>query len=298
MTRTDDDSWNITEGVGATALGVAYARASEGAAACPLFRDPYAQLFIDAATAKGWRPPSGAMAERIRHISGYAASRTKWFDDFFTTAGAHGIEQAVILAAGLDARAWRLPWLSGSTVFEIDQPQVLGFKAETLRAHDARPTARYVPVPVDLRQDWPKALREAGFDADAPTAWSAEGLLPYLSSAAQDQLFERVDQLSAPHSRFGIEAFGPGFFDPEYLAQRREQIRRMKMEAGDADDDTPDVANLWYIEERTDVADWLSGHGWEVSSVSARELMDRYGRDSSDTALRTVFVDGRRLPGP
>jgi methyltransferase (TIGR00027 family) len=295
MTRTDDDSWDITESVGATALGVAYARASEGTGACPLFRDPYAQLFVDAATAKGWRPPTGAMAERIKHVSPYAASRTKWFDDFFTTAGANGIEQAVILAAGLDARAWRLPWNSGSTVFEIDQPQVLAFKAETLEAHDAQPAARYVAVPVDLRHDWPKALREAGFDADAPTAWSAEGLLPYLPNTAQDELFERVDELSAPHSRFAVEAFGPDFFFPEYLAQRREQIRRMKVEAGEADDDTPDVADLWYIEDRTDAADWLSDHGWEVSSIPARDLMDRYGRDSGDAAMRTAFVEGRRL---
>jgi len=294
MTRTDDDSWDITESVGATALGVAYARASEGAAACPLFRDPYAQLFVDAAIAKGWRPPSGAMAERIKYVSPYAASRTKWFDDFFTTAGANGIEQAVILAAGLDARAWRLPWISGSTVFEIDQPQVLHFKAETLRANGARPATRYVAVPVDLRQDWPKALREAGFDAHAPTAWSAEGLLPYLPSAAQDHLFERVDELSAPHSRFAIEAFGPDFFAPEYLAQRREQIRRMKMAAGEADGDAPDVADLWFIEDRTDVADWLSRHGWEVSSIPARDLMERYGRDSGDAAMRTAFVEGRR----
>ncbi|HEV7419823.1 MAG TPA: SAM-dependent methyltransferase [Mycobacterium sp.] len=298
MTRTDDDAWDVTESVGATALGVAMARAAEGAAACPLFDDPYAQLFIDAATAKGWRPPSGAMAERIRHVSPYAASRTKWFDEFFTTAGANGIEQAVILAAGLDARAWRLPWISGSTVFEIDQPRVLHFKAETLRAHGSRPATRYVAVPVDLRQDWPKALREAGFDADAPTAWSAEGLLPYLPAAAQDHLFEQVGQLSAPHSRFAIEAFGPDFFDPEYLGQRREQIRRMKLESGEADGDTPDVADLWYIEDRTDVADWLSARGWEVSSIPARDLMDRYGRDSGDAALRTVFVEGRRLTGP
>ncbi|MDT5104881.1 MAG: hypothetical protein QOI25_2394 [Mycobacterium sp.] len=297
MTRTDDDSWDITESVGATALGVAYARASEGAAACPLFRDPYAQLFVDAAIAKGWRPPSGAMAERIKYVSPYAASRTKWFDDFFTTAGANGIEQAVILAAGLDARAWRLPWISGSTVFEIDQPQVLHFKAETLRANGARPATRYVAVPVDLRQDWPKALREAGFDADAPTAWSAEGLLPYLPNAAQDHLFERVDELSASHSRFAIEAFGPDFFAPEYLAQRREQIRRMKVEAGEADGDAPDVADLWFIEDRTDVADWLSRHGWEVSSIPARDLMERYGRDSGDAAMRTAFVEGRRLTG-
>src|SRR6476646_1248539 len=167
--RTDDDSWDITKSVGATALGVAYARSHESASECPLVVDPHAKQFIDAALAQGWQP-SLAMAGRFDRIAGYAASRTKWFDEFFIAAGANGIEQAVILAAGLDARAWRLPWVHGSTVYEIDQPKVLAFKAETLRAHDLAPATRYVAVPVDLRLDWPKALVEAGFDPAEPTA--------------------------------------------------------------------------------------------------------------------------------
>src|SRR6201991_2942450 len=169
MARTDDDTWDITESVGATALGVAWARSHEAAAECPLFTDPYAEMFLAEAAARGWAAPPGHLIERIQSISGYAGSRTKWFDEFFVAAGAGGIEQAVILAAGLDARAWRLPWNDGSTVYEIDQPKVLAFKAEALRAHDASPAARYVAVPVDLRQDWPKALRAAGFDPAQPT---------------------------------------------------------------------------------------------------------------------------------
>src|ERR1700716_1075168 len=121
MARTDDDSWDITEGVGQTALGVAMARADEATSECPLFTDPYAQLFLDAAAEHGGRHPPPYMVERIRSISAYAASRTKWFDEFFIAAGASGIEQAVILAAGLDARAWRLPWGDASGVYEVGQ---------------------------------------------------------------------------------------------------------------------------------------------------------------------------------
>src|SRR6266404_5306620 len=123
MARTDDDSWDITEGVGQTALGVAMARAEETTAECPLFIDPFARLFLEAATERGWQQPPSSMIERIRAIGGYAASRTKWYDEFFIAAGAGGIEQAVILAAGLDARAWRLPWVDYSVVYEIDQPK-------------------------------------------------------------------------------------------------------------------------------------------------------------------------------
>jgi methyltransferase (TIGR00027 family) len=301
MTRTDDDSWDITEGVGQTALGVAWSRSQESTSDCPLFTDTYAQLFIDAAIDRGWQQPPSYMIERIRSIGGYAASRTKWYDEFFIAAGASGIEQAVILAAGLDARAWRLPWVDGSVVYEIDQPKVLEFKTSTLADHDARPAvSRYVAVPVDLRQDWPKALRDAGFDPDKPTAWAAEGLLPYLPADAQDLLFERIHLHSARDSRIAVESFGAGFFDPEYLASRREQLRRLREEAGeDADADAPDVADLWYIEDRTDVVEWLTEHNWAASAVESIELMTRYGRWTPEgpaaVAPRTVFVEGHLL---
>jgi methyltransferase (TIGR00027 family) len=277
MVRTDGDSWDITEGVGATALGVAWARSQETTSDCPLFTDPYAQLFIDAATERGWRLPPEYMRERIRAISGYAASRTKWFDEFFIAAGANGIEQVVILAAGLDARGWRLPWLDGTVLFEIDQPKVLEFKIQTLARHDAKPTvSRHVAVHADLREDWPKTLREAGFDAAEPTAWAAEGLLPYLPAGGQDLLFERIHQHSVQGSRIAVEAFGADFFDPDHLASRREQLQKMR---------------------GTDVADWLREHGWDVTSFDAAELMTRYGRCSpgqgDDAAPRTVFVEGK-----
>src|ERR1700744_2842856 len=138
MARTDDDSWDVTESVGATALGMAMARAAESVTDCPLFTDRYAQIFVDAAIKRGW--DSSGIASQLPIVKDYAAVRTKWFDEYFIAAGANGIDQAVILAAGLDARAWRLPWVSGSSVYEIDQPQVLAFKADVLNAHGAQST--------------------------------------------------------------------------------------------------------------------------------------------------------------
>ena len=285
MARTDNDSWDITENVGATALGVAVARAAESDCDCPLFTDRYAQFFIDAATERGW--DSSGVAKRLPIMRGYAAARTKWFDEFFIAAGAGGIDQAVILAAGLDARAWRLPWVNGSVVYEIDQPQVLAFKADTLAARRARPTVRYQAVPIDLRSDWPTALRDAGFDPSAPTAWSAEGLLPYLPATGQDLLFERIDTLSARDSRIGVEALSPSFFDPDYLERRRQYLRG----------DGPDIPDLWFIEERTDLKTWLAGRGWAVTSIEAPKLMERHDRspegDLENLAPRSVFIEGR-----
>lgn len=281
MARTRDDSWDITESVGATALGVAMVRAAESDCDCPLFTDRYAEFFVEAATQRGWDP--SVIAKRLPIIRGYAAVRTKWFDEYFIAAGANGIEQAVILAAGLDARAWRLPWIHGSVVYEIDQPQVLAFKADTLEARGARPATRYQAVPIDLRADWPTALREAGFDPSTPTAWSAEGLLPYLPAAAQDLLFERIVTLSAPDSRIAVEALSPSFFDPDYLEQRRQAL--------------PDTSDLWFIEERTDLTRWLAEHGWAVTAIETLKLMERYDRppegDLANLAPRSVFIEGR-----
>ena len=258
MARTDDDSWDITEGVGQTALGVAMARAEETATECPLFTDPYAQLFLDAAAERGWQQPPKSMLDGFGRSADYAASRTKWFDEFFIAAGANGIEQSVILAAGLDARAWRLPWVDGSVVYEIDQPKVLEFKAETLaRARRPARRSRYVAVPIDLRHDWPKALRDAGFDPSEPTAWAAEGLLPYLPAEAQDLLFERIHVHSARDSRIAVESFGAGFFDRRLSGQSSRTNAPLARSGRRSDDDAnvPDVADLWYIEDRTDVAD-------------------------------------------
>jgi methyltransferase (TIGR00027 family) len=313
MPRTDDDSWEITESVGATALGVAAARASETGSDARLISDPYAQLFLDAAGDGMWHAFSAGsraaelaevdpeLPDRMRVMVDYVACRTVFFDDFFVAAGDAGVRQAVILAAGLDARAWRLPWPEPTTVYELDQPKVLEFKASTLAAHQARPTASLVNVAVDLRRDWPEALRQAGHDATVPTAWSAEGLLPFLPAQAQDLLFERIQALSAPGSRIAVEALAPDFFDPENLDRQRERIQRYRAAANRLHrDDIPTVQDLWYLEERTDVGDWLRGHGWEVEAVTARELMARHNRapaaDLVEETPRSLFVSARRSP--
>src|SRR6201998_434858 len=212
MARTDNDSWEITESVGATALGVASSRAAETRSENPLIRDPFAPVFIDAAGDGVWNwhsvplPPEVIEAEpevplQMQAMIGYMACRTAFFDNFFLDATRAGIRQAVILAAGLDARSWRLPWPDGVTVYELDQPKVLDFKASTLHEHGDEPACHRVGVPVDLRQDWPKALQEAGFAASLPSAWSVEGLLMYLPATAQELLFERIEALTAPGSR-------------------------------------------------------------------------------------------------
>ena len=308
MSRTDDDSWDITESVGVTALGVAAARAAETESEHPLIEDRFARLFVEAAGEGMWTWYGGEvpdeMAEavpdlpaRMRMMVDFMATRTAFIDRFFLDAAEAGLRQVVILAAGLDARAWRLPWPAGTVVYELDQPQVLEFKAATLQDHE--PTCRRVGVPIDLRQDWPKALRGAGFNAADSTAWSAEGLLRYLPAQGQDLLFERIDSLSVAGSRLVANAPTTDALDPQRLARERQQMQRIQAAAARVPQaDVTDLGGLAYHEERTDLVEWLTEHGWDATAVTAAAELARFGRGASwgadIDAPPTLYVSARR----
>jgi methyltransferase (TIGR00027 family) len=311
--RTDEDGWKITESVGVAALGVAAARAADTESENPLINDPFARVFLDAAGDGMWNwfvttdlPREILAAEpgmplMIRGTRDYVASRTVFFDQFFLRANNAGVRQAVILAAGLDARAWRLPWLGGTTVYELDQPGVLEFKVSTLQQRGVRPRSNLVDVPVDLRQDWPAALQQAGFDISAPTAWTVEGLLPYLPAATQDLLFERIQTLTAAGSRIAVEAPGPDFNNADARERQRlmmQRFRALKGQLGRPDfgHDLRDFEQVWYFEDRTDVGEWLRDRGWKVSVQTAEEMMARYDRHPPEgiEAPRNLFVSAER----
>jgi methyltransferase (TIGR00027 family) len=295
--RSAGDSWAITELVGATALGVAASRAAETAGSNPLIRDEFARILVSSAGPAWARLADPQLAwldgdedGRRAHRVGidYQAVRTHFFDEYFDNAAEAGIRQVVILAAGLDSRAYRLSWPDGTMVYEIDQPKVLEYKTDILRQHGATPTASRRPVPVDLRDDWPGALAAAGFDRTRPTAWLAEGLLPYLPSDAQDRLFEMFTALSAPGSQVAIEAFG--------MNSRSNSQRWLRMrERLDLD---VNVQALTYHEpDRSDAAQWLADHGWQVHTVDNREEMARLGRpvpeDLAEEAVRSTLLRAR-----
>ena len=313
MPRTDDDSWEITESVGATALGVAAARAAETESEHPLIDDPFARVFLDAAGDGMWNwfgnpnlPDQIAkvapdMPLRMQGMRDYMASRTAFFDEFFIEATEAGVRQAVILAAGLDSRSWRLPWPDGVTVYELDQPKVLEFKSSTVAEHGAKPTANLVSVPVDLRQDWPTALRQAGFDAAAPSAFTAEGILPFLPAAAQDLLFERIQTLTTVGSQLAVEAPGPDFNNPDARERQRalmQRYRELAVQLGGEEHDFDNFEDLWYFEDRTDVAEWLLEHGWDVSVLTAEAVMALYDRRPpeglEDAGPGSLFVSAQR----
>jgi methyltransferase (TIGR00027 family) len=281
--RTDNDEWDIVSSVGYTALLVAGWRALHAVSAQPLARDEYAKHFITASadpylTGQLADPGTSEGATVFPRLYGV---QTRFFDEFFMSAAARGIRQAVIVAAGLDSRAYRLEWPSGTTVFEVDQPKVLEFKHRVLAEHGAEPAARRIEVATDLRDDWSVPLRAAGFDPQHPTAWSVEGILPYLTGDAQDTLFTRIGALSALGSRLAIGALGSCLDDDRLAAM--EQIYPGLNLSGDVK-----FSALTYSDaEKARPAVWLADHGWVVEPVRTNpELQAEYGRTPPEVDLQ------------
>ncbi|MBV5246519.1 class I SAM-dependent methyltransferase [Mycolicibacterium sp. PAM1] len=305
--RTDDDTWDIASSVGATAVMVAAARAAETERHDALINDPYAKVLVEGAGAGAWRfiadedlvakasesdTEVGALFE---HMKNYQAVRTHFFDAFFSAAVDAGVRQIVILASGLDSRAFRLPWPAGTVVYEIDQPLVLDYKSSTLAAHGVAPTAERREVPIDLRQDWPAALVATGFDPARPTAWLAEGLLMYLPADAQDRLFAQITELSAPGSQVAAESMGV------HAPDRRERMReRFASIASQIDIEPMDITELTYEDpDRAEVAEWLAAHGWTAQAVPSQDAMRRLDRyvevADSDGQSFSTFTTGTKL---
>ena len=281
MPRTDNDTWDLATSVGATATMVAAARAIATKADQPLIDDRFAEPLVRAVGLDFLtKLATGELAAadvdddesgwKLEHMPVAMAVRTRFFDAFFRDATHAGIRQAVILASGLDARAYRLDWPAGMTVFEVDQPEVIAFKTTTLADLGAEPTTDRRAVAVDLRHDWPAALVDAGFDHTQPTAWIAEGLLGYLPPEAQDRLLDNISALSAKGSRLATEAI------PDMSGVDHDQAREMMRKATEkwrAHGFDLEFSELGYEGERNDVAAYLDTLGWQSTGKPMSQLV-------------------------
>ncbi|AGC63418.1 O-methyltransferase [Mycobacterium liflandii 128FXT] len=281
MPRTDNDSWDLATSVGATATMVAAARAIATNADNPLIADRFAEPLVRAVGVDfftRWVTGDLVVADVDDTESGWQlaqmpdamAVRTRSFDAFFQDATRAGVRQAVILASGLDARAYRLDWPAGMTVFEIDQPEVIAFKTTTLAGLGAVPRADLRTVAVDLRQDWPKALTEAGFDAGRPTAWIAEGLFGYLPPEAQDRLLDNITALSATGSRLACEAIPNR---PQQDAEKARELMRKATARWREHGFELEFGDLGYEGDRADVELYLQNLGWQSVGTQMSQLL-------------------------
>lgn len=294
MARTEGDTWDLASSVGATATGVAASRALATNQPIPLISDPYADALVKAVglehcnkIADGELDYGDDPLFNLQQMCEQIAVRTRFFDDFFIGAAAAGIQQAVILASGLDTRAYRLPWPREAVVFEIDQPQVIEFKSGLLESLGAHPAAHRRAVPIDLRDDWPEALRDNGFDPTKPTAWIAEGLLIYLPPDAQDRLFDNITALSAPGSRLATEHMDIKGSADEWTEKLSERSRRMGSSIN--------LTELFYMGDRNTAGEYLTSKGWEVTIRPARKAYALNGFKFPEDELTALAGDSGYL---
>jgi methyltransferase (TIGR00027 family) len=276
MPRTDNDSWDLASSVGATATAVAASRAMASKGPDALLDDPFADPLVRAVGLEHFvKLVDGELAIdddpllNRQTMNEQIAVRTRFFDTFFTAAADAGVRQAVILASGLDTRAYRLSWPADASVFEVDQPEVIAFKGATLNRLGAEPRATLHTVGIDLRDDWPAALRDAGFDPTVPTAWIAEGLLVYLPPDAQDRLFDNITALSAPGSRVATEHMDMTALPEDFAQQLTERSRRFGSEI--------DLADLFYSGDRHSAGDYLTSLGWAVTVQTTEQAFASNG---------------------
>jgi methyltransferase (TIGR00027 family) len=285
MTRTDQDTWDLASSVGATATMVAAARALASAGTNPIINDPFAAPLVRAVGLDFFRGlvdgeivPSEAddgSGKDLALETDSIAVRTRFFDDFFLNAARDGVRQSVILAAGLDARAYRLAWPPGTVVYEVDQPKVVEFKGTAMSNLGAAPAADRRTVSIDLREDWPAALRSNGFNVTEPTSWSAEGLLMYLPPEAQDRLFDHITELSAPGSKLATE------YHPDSGATMTQRAQEFNDRWAKFGCDI-NLSGLFFDGERSNVAEYLTDRGWEVTARKRRDLFGDYGLEFPD----------------
>ena len=255
--------------VGSTAVGVAVALATENDRPDALFHDPLPGEFVRAVGESQalWSSPDSEVLRRV--MGDYLALRTRFFDDLLIAAAGEGCTQVVVVAAGLDTRAFRLPWPAGTVLFEVDRADVLEVKQSVITDRGATPTCDRRVVTADLREDWATALLGSGFDPARPTAWLVEGLIGYLSAAEADSLFTEIGRLSAPGSRLGLEHVTRQMLETD--ATRSEIARG-------GDGGLQLLSSLWRNESTATPQEWVAGHGWEPRTQDLVELAAQHRR--------------------
>jgi len=270
-------NWDVSSGPGVTALGLAAARSVESGRPDRLIEDPFARALFEAARADlpmlvDWpdagSPISDAEALHL-HGSRYIGLRTRFYDDALLAAARDGLTQGVLLGAGLDTRAFRLSLPAGFQLFELDQPGVFQFKDAALDAQGAEPRCTRSAIGIDLRDDWPGALAAGGFDPERPTAWVAEGLLPYLPPDAQSALLSGIHDLAAPGSIVALDRIAG---DPTAGDRLQDLSERSGI----------DMESLLAGGDGDDLAASLRARGWRAYEETTATLAARYGRDLSE----------------
>jgi methyltransferase (TIGR00027 family) len=275
------------DGVGKTAVFSAWTRAIEGRRIDRLFHDPFAELVLSELVGDDWQATlADRVSSAVRNEEGdrqaidqfsYFAVRTRYFDDRLLAALAGEVRQIVILAAGMDGRAWRLDWPTGTILYELDLPNMLIFKNAMVAKSTLAPHCERRTLAVDFNDDWQTPLLQAGFDRAAPTVWIAEGLLPYLTASECDMLVSTTACLSAPGSELLVE-HNSRVMDGD--------IGKLLREAGE-------TTGAPWKSSRDDMGRWLAGFGWDAEVRRGYDAAAEFGREVPEIPV-TWLAHARR----
>ncbi|KAA0021413.1 SAM-dependent methyltransferase [Antrihabitans cavernicola] len=252
------------DGVARTALGVAMARARESERPDRMFDDPLAAVFVSASGDSVGRNIDALAPEARQAVVAmyhWVTARTRFLDGVCAAAVDDGLDQVVIVGAGLDTRGFRLGWPADLDLFEIDRTDIFTFKEKALDDASARPTCRRHVVVADLMNDWDTTLADAGFDNARRTLWLAEGLFVYFPADDVRRLLTTITELSPPGSRFGVTTRSVD-------ASTATPI---------SNDPHAAVRALWHHTE-FEIVDWLSENGWEPTVTDPRDVLVEAGR--------------------
>jgi methyltransferase (TIGR00027 family) len=271
------DSIEIFSGPAVTALGLAASRTVESNRPDRLINDPLARVFFEAAGMNlpmrlGWPEPGEKVTDTERlhlHGSRYIGLRTRFYDDLLLRAAHSGLRQGVLIGAGLDTRAFRLPLPTDFHLLELDHMALLDWKRTVIEAQGATPTCCRSWIGADLREDWTAHVTRCGFDAAQPAAFIAEGLLPYLNPEQQRRLLAQVDALAATGSVLAADRI---VGDPHAAGRVASLSRRSGL----------DMTQLLASGENNDIERVLGDRGWELCETPVADLAAAYGRDLAD----------------
>ena len=254
--------------VGLTSRWMAAARARESERADRLFNDPFAASL---AGPEGFAWPNRMEPVTLPAVPGpalgpglYVAVRTRFFDDFLLDASwSIGIRQVVLVAAGMDARAFRLDWLPRTRLYELDRPEVLSAKDAVMDRLRTQPSCERHTVGVDLEQPWAQALLDAGYEVQEASVWLIEGLLFYLSPTTVRTLLEAVSSLASEGSRLGMDLVNRELLTSPVMWPLLKTFARRGVMGGFGTDD-PEAL--------------LADHGWEAHVTQPGEREANYER--------------------
>jgi methyltransferase (TIGR00027 family) len=255
----------VSETLAETARWAAAQRARESQRPDRLFDDPLATALAGPEGAEMLRL-SEVYNPRSKQTTEYMVVRTRFVDDFLlrsVNSPDSPPRQVVMLAAGMDARAFRMPLPPDTVFYELDQPAVLALKQELLHRSEAQARVRRIPVPVDLLADWTAPLETAGYQRTQPSVWILEGLLFYLKEPEVRKLLQGVSECAARHSALAADLISGSFLTSAWTQAALESMKERGMG--------------WYW-GTDDPEQFLGEFGWEALAVQPGEESANYGR--------------------